>query len=345
MRIPQNIEPKTNNFDFLRLFAALLVVFGHSLLVTNSTSFINWGNGSFISDTGLNIFFIISGFLITQSWLSSHNFFVFFKKRFLRIYPAFLTTILFTVFLLGPLTTFFSISHYFSDPQTFNYLKNIFLFTLLPPTSNVLPGVFVNNHFPLIVNGSLWTIPIEIGFYIFIAILGVFSLFKRKKLMVVLFATFFISNVVFLTNRELGASLSFPYLDLIRLGAYFFAGVALYLYKDTLVMTNKLILVLFLLYLTLIGGAYFSIASFLLLPLFVISFAFAKIDFPKKFTAYGDFSYGIYLFAFPVQQTLAHFSQGKFPLLIHFLLSVSISLLLAIFSWNFIEKPCLKLKK
>ncbi|HBI33634.1 MAG TPA: hypothetical protein DEA43_03755 [Candidatus Moranbacteria bacterium] len=348
MKIPTIIDSTTNNFDFLRMLAAFLVFFGHTILITRSIGILNWDRGLEIGAIGVNIFFIISGFLITKSWLDNNNTAFFIKKRFLRIYPGLIFAGLFTVLIIGPITTFLSIGTYFQHPSTLTYTINIFSLNLIDITANKLPGVFVLNSLPYVVNASLWTIPIEIGCYLLVAVMGFKKIFTKKitvlyaLIFLLLYSTIYSLNKDFFTFFQKSSSI--PYSDIIRLFTYFISGVAIYLYKDVISISKKQLFALLIIFLGLIAVGYLELASYFLLPIFVIFIAMANIDFLKKITQYGDFSYGFYLFAFPIQQTVSFFSNGRLSFFEYTTIAFLLTLVLAIFSYKFIEKPFLKLK-
>ena len=348
MKIPEKIKEETNNFGLLRLLAAFLVFFGHAILITRSSGLLNWDRGLAIGATGVNIFFVISGFLVTMSWLNNSSFVFFIVKRFLRIYPGLIVAGLFTMLIIGPLNTFLSVNHYFHNIATINYIKDIFLLQLINIKNSSLPGVFVLNKFPLIVNGSLWTIPVEVGCYLFIALLGLRKLFNKRMLFLsallslILYsaiASFNNNFLIFFQNNS-----NIPYSDIIRLVTYFISGVVIYLYKDYISISRKYFSLLSLVLFGSIVIGYFELMSYFLLPIFVIMLAFKKSPFTKKYTLHGDFSYGFYLFAFPVQQTVSAFFNGRVFLFGQVAISFFLIMTLAVLSWNFIEKPCLRFK-
>lgn len=348
MKIPTTINPEMNNFDFLRLFAAFLVFFGHAILITRSSGFLNWDRGVAIGALGVNIFFVISGFLITKSWIVNDNFLSFAKKRFLRIYPALVAIGLFTILVIGPINTFFTSDNYFRAASTLVYIKNIFLLNLLALDNNVLPGVFVLNKLPLIVNASLWTIPIEIGCYILVILFGLKGLFGKKIVFLYLLLFLLIYGAASSLNKDFSlffrGGLGFAYPDIVRLLTYFVFGMVLYLYRESISVSKKHFFLILLFFFGSMFAGYFELISYFLLPIIVIITAFTKYDFPKKFTHYGDFSYGFYLFAFPVQQTVSSFSDGRLSFSAQVSISFFLTMFLAVLSWNFIEKPCLKFK-
>ena len=167
----QCIDARKNNLDIIRFLAATLVVFSHAYPLTtgnNATEpFAVCSNGQMtFGELAVSIFFIISGFLITQSYDRSKNPIYYFKARVLRIFPGLIFCVLLTVFFLGPIFTELNVKDYFKDPKTYDYLKTITLYWI----QYDLPGVFQTNVWPGAVNGSLWTLWYEFFFYIVVAI-------------------------------------------------------------------------------------------------------------------------------------------------------------------------------
>lgn len=156
------MNKRTNLLDWLRLIGAFAVIVGHSAVLIGQHA-ISFGRYE-IHTYGVILFFLVSGYLISGSWMSDRNFMRFTIKRAFRIMPALIIVILITVFIVGPLTT--KSTNYFSDSQTWKYLwRNILL---LPYHS--LPGVFEYNTISA-VNGSLWTLPVEVFMYVITPIL------------------------------------------------------------------------------------------------------------------------------------------------------------------------------
>lgn len=164
-----------NNFEFLRIFAALAVLISHHFPLSNLGEPSIPGVIS-LGGVAVMIFFSISGFLVTQSWLSDRNAFRFLLRRFLRIWPALTMVVFLSVFVLGPILSSLSISEYFLHKATWDYLKNI-----LMKIHFLLPGVFTDKPGGAAVNGSLWTIPFEVRCYIALGILGALTLLRSRR--------------------------------------------------------------------------------------------------------------------------------------------------------------------
>ncbi len=298
----------SNNFDFLRFFAATLVIAGHSyaLLGTYTDPLAVISKGAIaLGPLGLFIFFIISGFLITKSWLDSPNLVQYFKKRILRIFPGLAVAVLFSILVIGPIVTSLGLRDYFSNSQTWDYLRNIIMQTRLD-----LPGAFADLPVKA-VNGSLWTLPVEFWMYIFIAMLGISRLLARKSSIVLFIIVLIIyfqwhifsqarfTNLVFI---NIAAS------EFARLGVYFFIGSAIYLYKRYFVINNTLALLMLALSVASFGTAYSGLIMLISLSYLTIYVAYSPLfNRLRHFGKYGDFSYGMYIYAFPIQQTIVHF--------------------------------------
>jgi len=181
------LKRHSNNFDFLRFLGAFLVIGAHGYyLLEGHTPENDVFKKLFGKDPGrfgVVIFFVISGFLVTKSWLSKESFLSFLMSRVFRIYPAAIVVLLLTIFVLGPLITSLSFSEYIAHEMTLKYFQNLKIFHL---EYFHLPGVFENNP-EAGVNGSLWTLPYELACYITVILFGYLFILRNKWLS--LFAT------------------------------------------------------------------------------------------------------------------------------------------------------------
>ena len=337
-----------NNFDFLRFLAASLVIFGHSFplyglgLQASSVAF-TLSHVPFGS-LALSTFFFISGFLVTKSWLDSPQIIKYFKKRILRIFPALVCTTLLAIFVVGPMVTTLSSREYFSNPLTWDYLRNIFM-----QTWSDLPGVFQGNPLYSAVNGSLWTLPIEFWLYIFVALLGALGIFSKRKIIlpVIILLVIFLNWRIFAQSEFQSASfLCISAFQFFRLAIFFAAGSLCYVYRRHVILDYRVALFALAALAISYGTSNFDLILLLTLPYLILSFAYL-VDTPilRNFGKYGDFSYGMYVYAFPVQQTVTHFLRAKISLPEYFLISYFVTLVIAGLSWHLVEKQALKLKK
>ncbi|MFZ1528954.1 MAG: acyltransferase [Ferruginibacter sp.] len=337
-------ERFTNNFDFLRVIAALCIAFSHSFGLLNRASedpLMKLSDQHYdFSFIGLCIFFSISGYLITKSAANSASLINYAWKRFLRIQPLLILVTLLSIFVLGPLFTKLTAADYFKQLASWTYLRNVF------PATGIqfsLPGVFENNIREPGVNGSLWTLVVEERLYIFTAI--VFFLSNKKRKYYLLFIALY--NMVYMVNNY---AWHFSAATFLKGPAAFYALIflnagALYLQGNAAVSSGKLVNLLVLLPLLLLSLVFFQLdfLQVLLIPLFVILVAHVRA-FTNHAGRWGDFTYGLYIFAFPVQQIIIDIHNNQvhpYPL---FLLTVLVCLPLAVLSWHLLEKTMLALK-
>jgi len=122
---PRAEADRRNNFDALRVMAALMVIHGHGWALVDGVGSGLWGVP--FARVGLDVFFSISGYLVMTSWERTPRLAPFLEKRVLRIFPGLIACVLVTVLVLGPLATRLGVAEYFRNAQTFRYLGNIVL--------------------------------------------------------------------------------------------------------------------------------------------------------------------------------------------------------------------------
>ena len=334
-----SVQRDANNFDFLRFLAASAVVFGHCYWLSGAGSVepVRLFTGSMdTADIAVNLFFVMSGFLIAASWMNSRSVLDFAAKRALRIFPALCVSTLFTVLIVGPLATALPLKDYLLSSQTLRYLSNTALVTQFH-----LPGVFTDNPFPNTVNGSVWTLPYEVLMYTALLAMGLLKVFGRIAVLVVpislLLMHFHLAPALGLESDILRKST--------RLGMFFFFGSALYLYRRQLPWNWKVALSMLALSLLSARTELWFYIHVLTLPYLTIYLAHLPIPRLSGFGKHGDFSYGIYIFSFPVQQLLMHWFSPQLPLGVFMAISLLASIGIAALSWHLIEAPALRLKR
>lgn len=327
-------KQESNHFNFIRLFAAFLVFYGHAYVLKGAGAV----NTALNHELGVFIFFAISGYLISMSWDKDPSLKRFFIRRSLRIFPALIVVTLICVFILGPIMTTWTLKEYFTSWYIILYLKNIFLYI-----SHYLPGVFEHNPIPNAVNGSLWSLPVEFFMYILVALFGVVGFFK-KYIALGLFIAFAITTVLLINASP--DTLVFYGVDLKqipRTGVFFWAGATMFHWniKKYFSFESFAITILLLLFIYQWGYVY-SIISLFLIPFAVLSFGFSHSDILSLFNKF-DYSYGFYIYAFPVQQSLVYLCPHLS--MIYFLsLGFIITMILAALSWHYVEKPMMRFK-
>ena len=334
-----------NNFDFLRFLLAALVVFSHSFVIAGqgASEPLSWLSGSqtYLGEVAVNGFFVISGFLITASWTRSRNARDYFQKRVLRIYPGFVVICLLCALIVGPLgaaspATFF---HQFSPVS---FLSHMLLLGKLD-----LPTTFHTNPVPDQVNGSLWTIKIEFECYLLIAALGLLGGFKRRLVpLALLLASCAVSGAASLHLRGLPALPEFA-AEHLRFFVYFFAGMVFYLYRDKILYRLPLLIGAVAVIAVGTWGRYLQAVMALPLTYLLMYAAFRPSAALASFGQKRDLSYGLYLYAWPIQQILAALLvtrlHGAATAYLLFAAALLPALLCAWASWQLVEKPCLNL--
>ena len=333
---------RPNNFDLLRFAAATLVLVDHSDPLTGRVG----GPGPFGYETlggfAVAVFFIISGFLVAASWERAPRLWAFVVKRALRILPAYAAVVVFAALVLGPLATDLSLRAYFHTPATWAYFRNLTFVELYYS----LPGVFVGNAFPLAVNGSIWTLPIEVTMYIALAALGLVGAFSRT---VVTVLVALLTVVWFFWGAEVYAAPPLYYDVLpagytLHLGLWFFTGSAMWLWREHIDYRADVAVALLVLSWWTEWTRAGTLVVHVAFPYVVIWIATLPVGWMNRFGRGGDFSYGMYLYAFPMQQALVAAGGAAWPYPVYLAAAFLLSLACAVASWHGIEHPALRLK-
>ncbi len=361
VRLNALLQRNKNSLDFVRFAAAIAVIFSHSYIFSlgaaaqGSDPVYTLTAGNFTAgQLAVAAFFAISGFLVTASLERSRSAIIYLKARFLRIYPALIILVLFTIFVLGPLVTTLSLADYLRSAQTYAYFQVLLLADVV---SRALPGVFTHNAYPSLLNASLWTLFWEVLYYVIILILWLARSLRRSVvvvLWVVTLAVSFLLGRVDLSRYVVSGPLLHPLwaiftayntYNFFTLGSYFFSGTVFYLFRDKMVMKPWLLLVA-------TGTLIVSLITQQGITLWVPTFGMYALFYAASsqssplngFGRYGDYSYGLYIYAPLVQQAVVYLFGGTMQPMVNFVLSAPITFVFAAVSWHLVEKPALKLK-
>lgn len=337
---------RNNNFNFLRLLFASLVLLSHGPEITDGNRSRELLTRVFhtlsFGEVAVNCFFMLSGYLIVQSWQQTPDVWQFAKKRVRRIYPGFLFAFLLCVLVIAPFVTPSAGAYY--AHLSFRAVVSMGL-QLKDPT---VPMVFPGTHYPVL-NGSMWSIAYEARCYVIVALIGLIGLRWQKSIwLACLLGTLLLlpfneqlSRVDFFGRTHLIIATH----EFLRLLAFFSAGACFYLFRNIITLKGSwaagaavvLLVLLFQPQLASVGLA--TAGGYLLFWV-----AFASIPLLASFKRFDDVSYGIYLYGWPMQKLL----NWYFPTVSVWLL-IPIALVLAIgagyASWHLIEAPFLKKKK
>ena len=334
---------RPSGFDYLRLGLAVTVVCMHSVITS-------YGRAADIALWAsplrgpirmiLPMFFALSGYLVAGSLLRT-TLVQFLGLRFIRIYPALAVEVLLSALLLGPLLTTVPLVKYFQSKLFFSYLINV--------TGDIhflLPGVFAENPFPDIVNAQLWTVPFELLCYVSIAALTIIGV-KRWNILAPVAAIGL--SVIYFIGKLILSHGNLPFIEGgvpgALLVASFLFGASIFLYGHRLPWSPALCVASALIAAILVGlvrdGVYFA-APFA--AYFTVAIGLTN---PKKLAILrgADYSYGIFLYGFVIQQTVVFVFPWARVWWINVMICVPAAAAFAAVSWHYVERPALALKK
>jgi len=329
----------------MRLVAALLVLLTHSFALVVGTADaepLRSSLGMTFGNIAVDVFFITSGFLVTNSLMTRKDLVEFVIARALRIGPALLMMLVLVALAAGPLLSALSAREYFFNAGVYHFIaKNLLL---IKGIDYELPGVFEGNPFGNVVNGSLWTMPYEIDMYGLLAIGWLVTRpFNRRHTDVLTFlipaasAAFMILHVArhFMGVTEDNAT---------HLLLMFFTGSSLCLLKSRVVLSARAAIVVGILLLaSAVQKNAFFICYIASIAYLVLYLAYVPTGVLREFNRLGDYSFGVYIYAFPIQQALVHlYPRITVPEMI--VCSLIATLAVAVTSWHVLERRALSLK-
>jgi peptidoglycan/LPS O-acetylase OafA/YrhL len=331
-----------NNFDFVRLAAALCVVASHQFAL-NGLREPTVLNLHTLGGLGVLIFFSVSGFLVAQSWSADPHVLRFAARRLLRIWPGLAAVVLLATFVWGPLVSPLPWREYLRQPQLPEYLHNLWF-----DMKGALPIDFQGNALRFAVNGPLWTIPLELKCYLVLGLLGVSGLLRWKWLVITLTAAVAYRYAIVeargdLLADHLGWTLEQHFL--LEFGLFFAMGVVLqYFFDGDPRRMGAIVIASVVAGLAAIHLERPLLGLLLVVPCTVLWIATASTPVLRSVGRFGDFSYGLYIFAFPIQQTLIWLNKGRLSWAPLFLVTLVACLAMAFMSWHLVEKRALRLK-
>jgi peptidoglycan/LPS O-acetylase OafA/YrhL len=334
-------------FAWLRLAGAVTVVVDHSSPLVHPGRLTIFPGDWHISPgyVALMGFFAMSGYQVHDSWERDRSWWRFGVKRLLRILPPLLIVLLATVFVIGPLFTTWPLHAYWTHPQTWRYLVGTLVLFLM---QHHLPGVFDGNPYPWSVNGSLWTLPMEFVGYLIVLVVGLVIAAGVTRL--VLFgvaAGLLVLNGMFQATFEYhgsgGSLLQVPIGSMVSFMVPFAMGMILHTYRDRIPFRPLAAMILSGLWL---AGHWTPLDRYLLPLMASYSAIVLAHHWPKLLErgaqwAYG--SYGMYIWAFPVQQMII--SAGVHDQWELMALAIPASYFCGVLSWRFIEEPTQRLRR
>jgi peptidoglycan/LPS O-acetylase OafA/YrhL len=340
--IAASLQGRENNFNLIRFVAASAVLLAHSFALVApeqaAGALINFETLE-IGRLAVDVFFIISGFLVTRSVLTQPTLVDYAAARVLRLFPALIVACIFIAFLLGPLVTSVPLDTYFTDPRTWLYVP---VTASLITHTMTLPGVFDTVPVSGVIDSPLWTLRYEAACYVLLALFALAGGLATRSRAAVTLTLLFLAYlfVTFATSwrADIAAVDSMT-----RFVLGFFLGGALYIFADKIKLGLGVAVVLALCAVISYATPLFEMVFRLATAYAVLWFALVPAGAIRRFNLIGDYSYGIYILCFPIQQTLVMLYPQITPIWL-LIGSFPIVLALAMLSWHFIEHPALRQK-
>lgn len=342
-------DSRDNNLTMIRIVATLFVFAGHMgvLLGMQPPMF-----GIFqLHELGVGALFLMSGYLITKSWLSDPNPLRFAIRRFFRLWPPFAVMVLLMTFVAGPLVSELSAAEYFQSWYTV-FLKNLRFYTIY-----ALPGVFTTLPSTNVVNGALWTMPVEAFLYVVTPILLTVLRIKRRSksslYVTAVFAAVMLAGNIFVRFTYPGARVVFyatEWIAAYHLIVFYVIGI-LFTYEEVRKYLNIQVGCLAMCLLLVFQFAlphYQYLLMYLVFSYFILSLAFASKPVFGNVGRRLEPSYGIYLYGYFFQQLVVYLQQKNGISLGYtksLLLSLVPTLAAAVLSYYLVEKPALRLSR
>lgn len=331
---------RSAGFDYLRIGLAISVIGAHTTAISYGRAIdaAMWnGPQRALDHMILPMFFALSGFLVAGSLERCPTLISFYGLRILRIVPALAVEVFLSAIVFGPLLSSYDLTAYFSSAEFWRYFLNIAGYI-----HYVLPGVFEHNPMPRIVNGQLWTVPFELQCYLALGALAIAGVVKNRRILLgVVIAGQAIWVAEALQRGAAGATNGASGALLILC---FSVGVVFFLYRDRIVLSWPLFVAACALcagLLRLPHGAYY-----VPLPATYVTVFLGLLN-PRKvsFLFSGDYSYGLYLYGFPIQQAFASLGPWTRHWYLSLIVCLPVGFAVAYLSWHVVEKPTLALRR
>ncbi|HET6692864.1 MAG TPA: acyltransferase, partial [Pedococcus sp.] len=292
--------------------------------------------GTSLGNLGVLVFFAVSGLLIRRSWDHDPRARDFWAKRALRLLPALAVTAVLTAFVLGPAVTSARLGTYFTSWETWIYPVRL---VLMVPFGAQLPGVFDDNVYAGAVNGSLWSLPLEVLAYAMVAGLGALGLLARRWVV----TSLALASLAWAAWWEPAMSEAVGSAYVV---SAFAVGAAAFTWRDRIVLSTPVAVVLVAVCAaTALGPDSLRVVTWTVSALYLSYwFAYCLPRVGRVLTRFGDTSYGLYIWAFPIQQLVVQVAGNDADPWLVIGVATPIVWLLALASWRLVERPALRHK-
>lgn len=311
--LSDKITKFSTNINILRFICAISVILSHSYVLTlNEYDLVSryFNNQVSLGGIAVSIFFFLSGLYVTKSLKKSKSSIDFIKKRVKRIFPQLWIVVLFSIFVIGPIFSTLSLKEYFTNIETYKYLKNMILILTYS-----LPGVF-KDRYDTTINGPLWTMPVEFLCYIMILVLSIVikkisNNKNEEKFWKILFGIFTVISICIFTII-LYVIKSIFLITAFRPVCFFLIGSMCFLYKDKIILNPIVALIMVFILPFLRENNLFNLFSLIFIPYIIISLILG-VKQTKFNLKIFNISYEMYLLGWPIQQSVNVLFSGLNP--------------------------------
>lgn len=326
---------RSTNLNLLKFFAACAVIISHSYPLSfgkNHVDYLNVISGNSLGLGGLAVavFFLSSGYLVSKS-IEKRGEKGYIKARILRIIPPLILSVIITILISGLFFSKLNFGSFILNIDTLKYCLNM----LLIPIHN-LPGVFEKNIYGSVVNGALWTLPVEFFCYIILLVFYKLKLLNKKSfrilIPIVLISYFFI---IIAGDYYAILKLIMTYLQPMFV---FFMGCVYYIYRDSIKVSNEQFIVNCLLFILCIYLKIGNIGTVLFFPYVLLYVSFCIKQCRTSFSKLGNISYGMYLCGFPIQQMVVSLFGGTMNEYLNMIISIPLSMIIGYIIYLLAEK-------
>jgi len=340
MRLSDKSAGRDNNLNLIRAIAATAVLVSHAYPIAlgeEAAQPLYQSLGHTLGTLSVYVFFIISGFLIAMSYDRSRSKTQFVAARVLRLMPGLLISLLLVAFIIGPITTTLPLQSYLASSEVWTFMARNLM--LIKPQFT-LPGVFETLPYPTI-EGSIWTLFYEVACYVGVFIVGVVGLLRQRQTVSVIMVVYILGWAV---KDAMGIETIYIADKLYTLSVPFVLGMLVYLWQDRIPLNFILALALIAAATLLRSTAVYEVLLLVTMAYAIFWLAYMPGGVLRAYNRLGDYSYGIYIYAFPMQG-LAVWLYGPMSPMMNIALSLPMTIIPSILSWHYIEKPALDLRK
>lgn len=338
MVLGEKLSTRDNNLNLIRILAAISVLVSHAWPISLGEGIdepLERLTGNSLGWHAVLVFFSASGFLITASYMSGRGICAFMIARFARLFPGLAASLIVVALIIGPIVTDLPLRAYLYDLDTWHFLvRNI---ALVWP-QYTLPGVFETNPYQAI-EGSIWTLSYEVACYSGVALIGLTGVLARRDLasgvLVIWLALTLLPSVA-------GLSTNARIINILALSQPFAFGAGAWLWRDRLSVSLWTSCALLALAVLTASTALADLVLALALTHLTLALAVMRLGPLSAYARAGDYSYGLYIYAFPVQGLIVWVWGGEMDPMLNIALSLPLTLAFAIPSWHLVERPALR---